>query len=126
MPVPMPVVVDIDVVGLAFAVAHVRPIGSRALPQLPIEPRGRRGRLAVADGGAVVVVPGAGVMHGTDVAVMNPLDGLDNCWVRSSLRTELHDAVVLPRGGNGKLSFAWVVARGLLNINVLAGRAAED
>src|SRR5262245_446199 len=57
---------------------------------------------------------------------MNPPDPFHDGGERSSLRAELHDAMVLAGGGDGQLAFARVVARGLLDIHVLARRAAED
>src|SRR4051812_41955873 len=111
---PVPVVVDIDVVRFPFAVALVRAVGGGALPQVPVEPRGGRGRLAVANRGAVVVVPGAGIVARADVAAVNSLDRLHDCGERAALRAELHDAVVLPSRSDGQLSFARVVARRLL------------
>ena len=57
----MPVVVDIDVVGLCIAVAMYGRSGAGPCHSSQFEPRRRRGRLAVADRRAVVVVPGAAI-----------------------------------------------------------------
>src|SRR4029078_10175860 len=84
------------------------------------------GGLAVADRWTVVVVPGAGVVNGADVAGVNPLDRLDDGRERSPLRAKLHDALVFAGSGDGQLALARVVARRLLDIHVVARAAAEN
>src|SRR5262249_6271907 len=68
VPFPVPFVVD-DIV-------EVRPLGGRALPELPVEPGRNRRRLAVADFGAAVGVPRTGVNHAAELAVVQFLDPL--------------------------------------------------
>ena len=101
VPMPVPVVVDIDVLRLALAVGEVGPIRGGALPEFPIEPGGRSGGLAAADGGTVVVVPDAGIMDGADFAGVDFFDGLDESGIGAALGAELDDAVVLAGGLNG-------------------------
>ena len=74
----------------------------------------------------MVGVPPAGKAHPANFARVQGLDGLDDPRPTAALVAHLHDALVFARGGDHQFAFAQVVAAGLLDIDVFAGRAGED
>ena len=75
---------------------------------------------------AAVRLPGLAVDHLAERAAPHVLPRLVQERRAANLRAHLHHAVVLARGGHRRLAFQDVVARRLLDVDVLAGQAAVN
>src|SRR4051812_33704291 len=118
MPAPMPVVMH--------EVIDVRAFGSRPLPERVIEV-GRNGHLfAVANRGARVVVPGAGIQDFPDHAGAELFHSFDHRRPTAALIAHLNNALVLAGGRDQQLAFVRVVTAWLLDIDMLAGRTGHN
>ena len=118
VPVPMPVVRD--------EVVLVRALRCGALPQVVVEMLWHRRWFAPADGAPAARVETARSEHLPYDALVHPLHRLDNERIAAALVAHLHVALVLARGGDHQPRLGGVVAARFLDVNMLAGLAAED
>src|SRR5690606_31860519 len=118
VPEPMPVVMD-DVV-------LVRAARRGPLPEIEVEPVGDLGRLTLSDRLARVPVPRARVIDAADHAAAELFHRFDDEGVAPPLVPHLTDARMLARGLDHELAFARRVAAGLLDVDMLPGRAREN
>ena len=119
MPEPVPVVVY-DIVPESL---HAR---RGALPQIPVQPPGDRNLPADADRRAVVHIPRFGVAHPADLAGADRRNGLDHVGPRTALVAHLHHTVVFQGRADQQFVFRRVMARRLLEIDMLAGLHGHD
>jgi len=80
----------------------------------------------VADGKAAAVAKSAGVIHLPDDAFAQQLHGARFVCDGAALRTHLHHALVLARGGHHLVTFENVMARWLFHVHVFARLAGPD
>ncbi len=118
MPVPMPVVRD--------EVVLVRAFRCRPLPEVVIEMLGHGRRFSLADGAPAACVETTRSEYPSDDALVHPLYRLDDERVAASLVAHLHETIVLASGGDHQPRLGGVVAAGFLDVNMLAGLAAEN
>ena len=114
-PVPC-VVVAIRLVG-----THRR----RPDPEIIVEPVRRLGRLLVSDVGPALRVPRLGRQDVADRAFAQELDAVAKDLGASALGPDLHDPIVTPGGVDHELPFADIVAAGLLDVDMFAGRRGQ-
>ena len=118
MPVPMPVVRD--------KIVLVRAFRCRPLPEVVIEMLGHGHRFSLADGAPAACVETSRSEYPSDDALVHSLYRLDDERVAASLVAHLHEAIVLASGGDHQPRLGGVMAAGLLDVNMLAGLAAEN
>src|ERR1043166_2099806 len=119
-PVPKPVPIVVNDIILEW------PLGRGSLPKGVIQPFRNRRRLAMTDSGTMVRVPGTREKHFANLAAAQRGNRLDDPWPASPLVSHLHDAFVFARRRDHQLALVQIMAAGLLDVNVFAGRAGED
>ena len=109
--------------------AAVGPFGSRAEPEVPVEPGGLDGRALpgqTALGGSRIAAPGVHLAHGANRAVLDPLDRLAMPLARAAMVAHLRRHARLLRDARDQTRLTDVVRERLLAVHVLAGLHRED
>ena len=118
-PEPVPVVVQL--------LAHQRPLGRRAAPEIVIDRGGhRRGLADFADAGPRAVDDGAGPADCAELAAAKILECLLQGQTGTALRAHLDHAAMLAGGGDHLPAFPEVVAERLFHVDVLARLTGPD
>ena len=118
--VPPPVPAVMDQIGPVFL------LGRRAQVEVEVQLGRRRFGLldAVARPGAAII--GIGGLQFAVLAVADIVGQLDPLRVGAPLRAVLHEAVVLPGGGDDLAAFEEVVAAWFFDVDIFTGLAAPD
>src|SRR5262245_58913699 len=108
---------------------QVRAVGygrRRPQPEIEVEVGGRRGRLRLADRAPALAVPGLGHQDLADLAALDLLDGLAHAGGAAALRPHLEALPRAARRLHHQPPLADIVARWLLDVDVLPRLEGED
>src|SRR5215813_14000778 len=98
----------------------------RSFPQLVVERLGWIDGPAAANGGTIVAVIRLRQIDATDRALAQFVHCGDDAGPAAALVAHLHASLMLASGLHQQFALARVVAARLLDVDVFAGRAAED